>query len=55
MSPVESPIFEAPPITQAGAIRVVSDASTEAGMLSSARYANERYLHQDVSVEHWQA
>ncbi|CAO1602354.1 hypothetical protein XANCAGTX0491_005968 [Xanthoria calcicola] len=47
MSPVESPIFEAPPITQAGAIRVVSDASTEAGMLSSARYANERYLHQD--------
>ncbi|KAI4103239.1 MAG: hypothetical protein LQ339_004342 [Xanthoria mediterranea] len=47
MSPVESTIFEAPPINQAGAIRVVSDASTEPGPLSSARYANERYLHQD--------
>lgn len=48
-------MFEAPSITQAGAIRVVSNANNESGLLSSARYANERYLHKDVSTERCQA
>ncbi|KAL8769814.1 MAG: hypothetical protein Q9209_004252 [Squamulea sp. 1 TL-2023] len=49
MSPVESTMFEAPPITQAGAIRMVSNANAESGSLSSARYANERYINKDMT------
>ncbi|KAL8777537.1 MAG: hypothetical protein Q9213_007819 [Squamulea squamosa] len=40
-------MFEAPSITQAGAIRMVSNANAESGSLSSARYANERYINKD--------
>ncbi|KAL8844050.1 MAG: hypothetical protein Q9176_001456 [Flavoplaca citrina] len=47
MSPVDSTMFEAPSITQSGAIRVVSNANNESDSLPSARYANERYVHKD--------
>ncbi|KAL8667994.1 MAG: hypothetical protein Q9168_007131 [Polycauliona sp. 1 TL-2023] len=47
MSPVGSTMFEAPSITQAGAIRMVSNTNNETGSLSSARYINDRYLHKD--------
>ena len=45
-------MFEAPSITQNGAIRVVSNANIESDSLPSARYANERYVHKDVSIDH---
>ena len=51
MSPVDSAIFEAPSINTTGAIRMVSSANNESDSLPSARYANERYMHKDVSVE----
>ncbi|KAL8991703.1 MAG: hypothetical protein Q9169_007726 [Polycauliona sp. 2 TL-2023] len=47
MSPVGSTIFEAPSITQAGAIRLVGNTNNESPSLTSARYTNERYLHKD--------
>ncbi|KAL8908313.1 MAG: hypothetical protein Q9171_005499 [Xanthocarpia ochracea] len=47
MSPKESIMFETPSMTQAGAIRIVSNANNDANSVSIARYANERYNKKD--------